>query len=179
MEIDDNTGYFRAIYECEKLKEFLDNKKYVFIPCRKKWIVVAEKLSDTLTSENRPDVVFAKYAKLRADKLKVIHIFNKLNPNQSIRKISKYPWYQIHKKDNITFIVDSMIHENLGDKYLYDGLRNRNYGLFYFNSLTPAFFFNLHGVNTYSGKLVIYRSSGHGVSMTADWKPKKTCHCIC
>src|SRR5438128_254473 len=71
-----NITNIKLIHPC------IDEKDCVFKSCDYEWIVVLKKLSDTLTNEDRHCVVDARYAKFRANKLKVMLIFNKLNPNK-------------------------------------------------------------------------------------------------
>lgn len=48
--------------------------------CANDWIIVFEKLYDTNTNENREGIVYSEYAEYKADKLKVVLIFNKFDP---------------------------------------------------------------------------------------------------
>src|SRR5271170_1795590 len=62
--------------------------KYVYKSCFnlpdeieiREWLVVLEKLDDTITNETRSNAVDKQHAKFRADKLKVIKIVNMKNP---------------------------------------------------------------------------------------------------
>lgn len=69
----------------EICKKYQNNEKYVYKACnsypllQRDWIVIMEKCIETATNEDRKDVVDEKYAKFRADKLKVIEIINKNN----------------------------------------------------------------------------------------------------
>lgn len=69
----------------ELCKKYQNDEKYVYKACnngapiyrlRREWLVVMEKCSDTVTNENRKNVVDEKHAKFRADELKVIDIIN-------------------------------------------------------------------------------------------------------
>ena len=51
---------------------------YVFKSCSRDWIVVLQKLADTITNESRP-VVDADCAKFRANKLQVVDIIHKFD----------------------------------------------------------------------------------------------------
>ena len=65
----------------EKLDPFVtvyDDPSYVFKSCSHDWIVVLQKLPDTVTNESRP-VVDPKCAKFRADKLQVVDIIHKFD----------------------------------------------------------------------------------------------------
>src|SRR5579872_3991989 len=75
------------------LKDYI-NSKYVFKKCvnmydtdkSRKWLVILEKLEDTKTNEDRKNVIDKNFAKFRANKLKVIAIFNINNPYEKPAK---------------------------------------------------------------------------------------------
>ena len=65
----------------DKLVHIVDRYKdrsYVFKSCSRDWIVVLQKLADTITNESR-SVVDADCAKFRADKLQVVDIIHKFD----------------------------------------------------------------------------------------------------
>lgn len=68
----------------KKYDKYIVGEPYVFKLCSdvsnnsvyKEWLVIMQKLDDTLTNEKRSDVLFMDHAKFRANKLKVIEIVN-------------------------------------------------------------------------------------------------------
>jgi isocitrate dehydrogenase kinase/phosphatase len=85
----------------KKCAKYTTNESYVYKICcdilskkdktSRKWLVVMKKIKGTQTNEDRSEVADFNHAKFRANKLKVIKIFNKNNPDltkQSI--INKY-----------------------------------------------------------------------------------------
>ena len=72
----------------ELCKEYIVDPKYVFKSCGN-YIVVLQKLLDTITNESRSDVSNAMYANYRANKLRVILIINKFVPFDTIKEIIK------------------------------------------------------------------------------------------
>ena len=61
----------------ERLAPYLGNESYVFKSCQEVWIAVLQKLEDTITNEDREDIVDIRFAKCRANKMKVIDIVHK------------------------------------------------------------------------------------------------------
>src|SRR5947209_6978019 len=127
----------------------------VFKSCEYKWIVVLNMLPDTLTNENRRGIINKHYAKFRANKLKVILIFNKLNPTEMVLKIrsSNYPM------KTIEYIVGEVIFVEDYDK---DINRICASGIHYFRDIECAFYVDFEHFmpEEYSGKQIYYYASG-------------------
>ena len=77
----------------EELSEYIDDKKYVYKICGD-YIVVLEKLPDTITNENRSNISQIDdnklYAKYRANKLLVKQIINKYDLTECEKVMSKF-----------------------------------------------------------------------------------------
>jgi len=79
----------------EFFKNYISDPKYVYKQCKnylvsknfRKWLIVLEKLEDTKTNEDRKDIADKRYAKYRANKLKVVKIFDINNFNEIINHI--------------------------------------------------------------------------------------------
>lgn len=135
---------------------FTENNKYVYKSCNRDCIIVLEKLPDTVTNENRKSIINPAYAKYRANKLKVIFIFNKLN-------LTILP--HVHNIiDNLMFLArDEQIkyikNEN-AESYEYDNNPENviSEGIHYYTSLEGAYYSEF--MNNYSGPYVRYFSNG-------------------
>ena len=121
--------------------------KHVYLPkfiarflC-KEYIITLETLQDTITNESRANVYSHNTAIFRANKLKVLSIDNKIDLNDSIKKIYSY-------EDNITYTVGTTV-----VSLKYDPRINYIYtdGLTYFTTKKPAFDYK---TNLYKNKLV-------------------------
>src|SRR5437016_3705304 len=66
----------------------INGQDHLYKSCQKNWIVVLQKLDDTITNEGRNDVSDPLYAKFRANKLRVVSICHKLNQEQCIDSIT-------------------------------------------------------------------------------------------
>lgn len=118
--------------------QFVDNNlidsNFVFKSCGINWIVVLEKLPDTQTNEGRDDIVDKQYAKHRADKLKVIMIFNKRNPKKTKDEISS----SVYLLSNLIYKVNKIVYSDSFDP-------NVNFvcshGIHYFLTIAPAYYY--------------------------------------
>jgi len=69
-----NTYPFLKNTDCSNIS------KYFYKSLNKDWIVVMLPCNDTITNENRNNIINKNKAKYRANKLYVVMIFNKLEP---------------------------------------------------------------------------------------------------
>jgi hypothetical protein len=107
-----------------------------------------EKLPDTRTNEARKNVDDDKYAKFRADKMKVILIFDIKNPDCQIDSIDNPPpapraSFLIYKKGEII----------LPDGFDEDVDKICSQGIHYFKTLDAAYFWAFGPVHDENGKL--------------------------
>lgn len=79
-------GDYKSLEEIQEVcKKYQTDEKCVYKRCnngvgtQRKWLVIMEKCDDTVTNEDRKNVVEKKYAKFRANKLKVVEIINTIN----------------------------------------------------------------------------------------------------
>src|SRR5438128_5301429 len=77
---------------------------FVFKSCQNDYIVVLQKLDDSKTNEHRKDVVDARYAKFRADRLIVVRIYNKCN-GEEIQTITN----SVYSKKTITYTCNEIV----------------------------------------------------------------------
>lgn len=118
--------------------------KYVFKMCvdndspsRKCWLVVLEKLSDTVTNENRK-VIDHRYAKYRADKLKVVEIINPDNPDETCERITHNAVINSKSATNTVYVKNEVV---IADSYDNDVDNVCANGIHYFRSIEPAYYF--------------------------------------
>lgn len=122
----------------------IDWSQYVYKSCSN-YLVILQKLEDTITNEDRKSVVNPFYAKFRADKLRTIHIINMLDlndrPNEimhtniNIKKSLKYEVGMIVYPDSFDMNIDSVCTS----------------GIHYFASLEPVFYFSDTVRSKYTG----------------------------
>ena len=130
-------------------KKYIDNSKYGFMSCAN-YIVVLEKLDDTITNELRTNIVNSYYAKYRATKLKPVLIINKFNPSDTITKIKN----TTHDK-RILYKLNEILTKPGYDAHLILGIE-------YFKSIEQSFYYELLLFNpTYTGKYILWHENGN------------------
>lgn len=127
----------------KKCKKYVSNTKYVFKSCynktkktqypERKWLVVMEKLSSTITNEDRESLKDARFAKFRANELKVVKIINMTKPGFAKTKIRNY-----YEDDITIYEVGEIVKPNSYDIYKNEVCSN---GIHYFKTLMPAYFY--------------------------------------
>lgn len=131
--------------------KYITNSKYVYKSCHVDWIIILEKIHGTITNENRSNVVFGKYAKYRANKLKVVLIFNKFNPILTINNITN----SLHK-EKIHYVVGEIVETNFDSNIS----KVCTTGIHYFKSIESAFYLELNLKKKYTGKYIFRDSNG-------------------
>jgi len=84
--------------------KYICDSTYVFKSCGN-YLVVLEKLPDTITNESRSDISDHMHAKYRANKLRVILIVNKFDPSDIINEIQN----TYYKHNKITYEKDKIV----------------------------------------------------------------------
>jgi antitoxin component YwqK of YwqJK toxin-antitoxin module len=112
----------------------------VYKSCSKEWIVILEKLPDTETNESRSKVKDSRYAKFRADKLKVIDIVHKFDSAKKISEIKN----SVYATKTITYSKGKIITVDNFDKNLNTVCAP---GIHYFKSRETAHFYELGSPN--------------------------------
>lgn len=132
--------------------------EYVYKSCCENsgpnYLVILEKLEDTLTNEARTGVVDATYAKFRADKLKVVGIIDTSYPDKKPAMITHV------NKDlgkSLVYIVGQIV---LPDHFDPDIDVVCATGIHYFKSLEAAFFYNIRNTIRYTGPLKHWHDNG-------------------
>jgi hypothetical protein len=122
----------------KELANYIYDKKYVYKTCGD-FIVVLEKLEDTITNESRSNVSYngdnKLYAKYRANKLLVKKIINKYNITICRTKIiSNYYDFKIE------YEIEEIVYPNCYD---FNFEKVCSFGIHYFLNLKRAFYYNL------------------------------------
>jgi hypothetical protein len=135
-----------------RYKMYFYNDKYVYKSCGN-YIVVLEKLHDTITNEYRYNIIDHEFAKYRANKLKVLLIIHKFDPTIVLREIQN----SFYRK-KITYIVNEIL--NVID-YDMNSERVCSTGIHYFKTIEQSFFWELLEHNpTYTGKFIQWHENG-------------------
>lgn len=128
---------------CEK---YQSDKKYVYKGCNsglflpREWIVVMEKCKDTITSEERNDVVDEKYAKFRANELMVIEIINVYDGTSRATHIINASGYSDFLKYEVGKIVKCDKFDSNIDKVCSGGIH-------YYKTLIAAYYYCASAIN--------------------------------
>lgn len=133
------------------IKDKYDNEKYVFKSCQKEWIVIMEKLKTTKTNENRK-VIDSENAYFRANKLRVIEIVNKFNPN-------------IKRNSIVNSVIPEKVEYIKNQKVVANNYENDENivfkgGIHYFKNYKLAYYYELDKLDYYSGKYISYDFDG-------------------
>jgi antitoxin component YwqK of YwqJK toxin-antitoxin module len=113
---------------------YVEDDQFVYKSCESEWIVILRKLKDTITNENRWDIVNIKFAKFRANKLEVVLIINKNDPTIITKQISNSNY-----KSKITYKVGEIVIINDYDMNLSNVCST---GIHYFKTIECAYYFD-------------------------------------
>jgi AMP-activated protein kinase-like protein len=134
-------------------------KNFIYKSCGK-WIVVMEKLPETLTNECRPNIFNKSYAKFRANTVRVIKIVNKLDPNSFHTDTCFAQQKSARMKDKTINSVTNTMYAQKSQTYApneiiiiddFDPIVDKvcSTGIHYFYSYKAAFFLNHHPGKTH------------------------------
>jgi antitoxin component YwqK of YwqJK toxin-antitoxin module len=121
-------------------------------------IVVLEKLSDTITNENRDNIGEPMHAKFRANKLKVLCIFSKDNPIDQLDFIENTSY----TPNIITYRRGETIEIKNFDTNLNEVCAE---GIHYFKSLESAYYYSRPIDKKYTGGCVYWHDNGQCAAM--------------
>lgn len=133
----------------QKCKEYIDDPLCVYKMCQTKkgqWLVIMRKLPETTTNEIRNNVFDIKYAKFRANKLKVVVIIN-VNNGNVIKSIDNTYYGHHFFKSRITYTVGDIVTPDKFDNNL-DNVCS--HGIHYLKTIKAAFFYRK--LKKYSGQ---------------------------
>lgn len=148
-------------YLCELIEQFRlkFNNEYVYKACLSRYIVVMEKLADTITNESRKginnEVINTDTAKFRADKLRVVLIIDLKDGTTTTTTITNRfihnPSYFMNTLPYIfttEYEVGSIALPNHFERDL-DIVCGG--GIHYFRTVEPAFFYNRYTHKSFTG----------------------------
>lgn len=153
----------------EACKKYSEDDSYVYKTChnvpntshifglKREWMVILKKVKSTITNEDR-HVVDSKYAHYRANKLKVVEIFNINNPNIKKKSVT-----------NVMVILDKKCTYDVGsvvkaDNYDYDICERYAEGIYYFKTYHAAFYYGAIP-NNYTGNVLSTDETGFPLSI--------------
>ena len=68
--------------------KYINDDNYVFKSCQNQWIVILQRLPNTISNEKRSGIFDKKFAKFRGNMFKVIRIFNKFFPTYTLKDVT-------------------------------------------------------------------------------------------
>lgn len=140
-------------------KKYQSYEKYVYKRCNngcglpRFWLVIMEKCGRTITNEDRKDVVDKKYAKFRANKLKVVKIINTIDGSSEdhVVNVSAYG-------DPLLYKVGAIVECDKFDKNI-DVVCS--HGIHYFKTLIPAYHYEMPNIDSkYNGEILKWYDNG-------------------
>jgi antitoxin component YwqK of YwqJK toxin-antitoxin module len=144
----------------EKYYQYIIDDSYVYKICcdllsnngkYREWLVIMQKINDTVTNEGRTNVVDAAYAKFRANKLNVIEIINVNDPRISTKFITnEYGEFQTK------YEVGKTVTPHMYDKSVNVVCSG---GIHYFKTLSAAYYYREAPTN-YTGKWKKWHENG-------------------
>lgn len=128
-------------YIFELYKDILINKEenYVYKSCYSKWIIIFEKLPDTLTNETRHGIYDKDFASYRANKLQVKLIIDKFDIKNTISTITN----STYKASTVNYQVDTCI---TIPNYNTDIEEVNTFGIHYFTNIIVAYYYDLKNI---------------------------------
>lgn len=127
------------LYELVEQFKSETHKEYVYKICLSKYIIIMEKLADTITNESRCGVIDMNAAKFRADKLRVVLIIDLMDSSTITTKISNTYLHSCPFFAVTDYEVGSIV---LPDSFEPDLDAVCANGIHYFRSVESAFFYN-------------------------------------
>jgi len=135
-------------------QKYCDNTgKYLFKSCGINWIVVLKKVNGTITNKLRlpSNDLYRKFAQYRANKLMVVDIINKFNPNETINEISN----TLYKNHIIKYIKKNIAVPDSFDKNTNEVCSN---GIHFYENIDCAFYLELEKIE--NGKWTLWHENG-------------------
>lgn len=129
-----------------KLAQDISSKKDI----SRKWLVIMKKTKGTKTNEKRKGVFDCKYAKFRANELKVIKIINTRNP-----KLMKKHVKNTYDGVEIVYEINKITKSDSYDDDIEIVCSN---GIHYFKTMITAYYYDIP--DNYSGRLIDWYDSG-------------------
>jgi hypothetical protein len=115
-----------------------------------------KKLKDTLTNEGRQDIVDPNYARFRANKLKVVLIFDSENPRINVNSIQNKFNNTLTVYERGKIVYPDQFDEAIDEVY--------THGIHYFKTIDAAFYYERKYCQYYSGLVLSHYSNGQKIS---------------
>jgi hypothetical protein len=111
---------------------YIENNDFVY-KSRDDWIIIMKKNDNTITNENRDDVVNSSHALFRGNKFFIVKIFNKYDPHITTSYV---------KQDGLCLKNTKYIEGKSLSCDIYDYNLNNIHGegIYYFKTIEPAFY---------------------------------------
>lgn len=144
-----------------KCERFTNDKSHVYKLCcdcsneesyKREWLVILQKIEDTVTNEDRLGVMDPECAKFRANKLLVVMIINIHNPS-----VEKVKIVNTYCGKEITYEIGEISEADDFDKNLNEVCTS---GIHYFNTLAPAYYYRTKIESGYTGHWIEYNENG-------------------
>lgn len=116
--------------------KYINDSTYVYKSCGD-WIVVLQKLIDTITNESR-EVADTNHAKFRANKLLVVDIINKFEESKKINNVCN----TVYTKNSIIYGIGNIVSI---DDFENDISIVCAKGIHYFKTIETAFYYEYNG----------------------------------
>lgn len=155
----------------KRCSRYLDDPMFVYKMCNGMWIVVLQKLESQMTSTNeaRDDVSCKSFAKYRANKLRVIDIFDADNVDMDTKSITNRTVIARPSGDKAAARTIETVYEvgKIVEPDSYDTNINSVCagGIHYFKTIYAAYFYRQRPQN-YSGCWLAYYENGQMSSST-------------
>jgi antitoxin component YwqK of YwqJK toxin-antitoxin module len=160
-------AYSNNLKKIKRLYKEYINSRYVYKKCSdyseseidksKKWLIIMEKLDDTISNEERNDVFDKKYAMFRCNKIKVIEIFNANDPELKKDKIiNMYENSENKQLTYTTYEINKIVHP---DSYNEDINQVYSNGIHYFKTIDCAYFYEVTPI-MHSGPVTKWHENG-------------------
>jgi antitoxin component YwqK of YwqJK toxin-antitoxin module len=143
------------------IRERYPEGKYLYKSCsttNESWIVVLQLTDNSITNQSRLSIRYPnrKYAKFRANKLKVVDIINKFNRTKTIDSIES----SVYIESKIKYVKENIVKSNFFDSNLSRVCSN---GIHFFESIEPAFYYELYKLRNYTGHWINWNDNGQKI----------------
>jgi hypothetical protein len=136
--------------------QYRNDSSIVYKSCGQ-YIVILRKVEDTITNESRKHVIDSNYAKYRANKLRVLCIFKKTNPEIHVEAIQN----TCYNDKKITYYVGRVVSV---DNYDHTVESVCAPGIHYFKFVKAAYYYELP--RNHTGQVSLYNEDGRKIEET-------------
>jgi antitoxin component YwqK of YwqJK toxin-antitoxin module len=139
---------------------YIADPKCVYKLCKNEWLIILQSLPSTRTNAGRSNIKHQKYAKCRADILKVLKIVNIDDENTIERYDHQRASSTSHDNTIITNLTTYIVNENVQPDSFDDDLEKVcTNGIHYFESIDRAFLYRTR-LRDYTGTWITWQDNG-------------------